>query len=44
LLTKAIFVPSGDHIGLLLAPHALMNGFSPRSISLAPAARLTAAR
>lgn len=44
VVTKATFEPSGDHRGLLLVPHAVMNGFSPRSMSFAGGAWETRAR
>jgi hypothetical protein len=35
VVTKAIFLPSGDQRGALCTPQLRMNGFSPRSIGLA---------
>ena len=44
VLTNAILRPSGDHFGPLCTPHSVMNGFSPRSISLAGRSGATRAR
>ena len=44
VLTNAILRPSGDHFGPLCTPHWVMNGFSPRSRSLAGGVGVTRAR
>ena len=44
VLTKAIFVPSGDQRGFVFCPHSLMNGTAPVSIGAGGFVGVTRAR
>ncbi len=44
VVTKAIFLPSGDQAGALCAPHSVMKALSPRSISRTGRTGVTLAR